>query len=54
MITLSKLRYRLFWPPGQLTRPRNRPTLRLAHPVAIQGWTDQIRRRVHKLKPLHE
>jgi len=30
-LTLSKLRQRLFWLPGQLTRPENRPTLRLAN-----------------------
>lgn len=51
-LTLSKLRYRLFWLPGELTRPQNRPTLRLAHSIAIQGWTDQILHRVGKLKPL--
>jgi hypothetical protein len=53
-LTLSKLRHRLFWLPGELTRPQNRPTLRLANSTAIQGWTDQILRRVHKLKPLDE
>ena len=30
-LTLSKLRHRLFWLPGELTRPQNRPTLRLVN-----------------------
>ena len=30
-LTLSKLRHRLFWLPGELTRPQNRPTLRPTH-----------------------
>jgi len=53
-LTLSKLRHRLFWLPGEFTRPQNRPTLRLANSTAIQGWTDQILHRIHKLKPLDE
>jgi hypothetical protein len=53
-LTLSKLRYRLFWLPGELTRPQNRPILRLANSSAIQGWTEQIPHRVHKLKPLND
>lgn len=51
-LTLSKLRYKLFWLPGQLTRPQNRPTLRLANLPASRGWADQIQRRIQKLKPL--
>jgi len=53
-LTLSKLRHRLFWLPGELTRPQNRPTLRLANLPTALGWTDQIRRRIQKLKPLDE
>jgi len=53
-LTLSKLRHRLFWLPGQLTRPRHRPTLRLANSPVLQGWTDQIRHRLDKLRPLGE
>jgi len=52
-LTLSKLRYKLFWLPGELTRPQNRPTLRLANSPAIKAWTEEILRRVHKLKPLN-
>ncbi len=36
-LTLGTLRYRLFWLPGELTRPQNRPTLRLANSPAIQS-----------------
>jgi hypothetical protein len=53
-LTLSKLRYKLFWLPGELTRPQNRPTLRLANSPAIKGWTEEILHRVHKLKPLDD
>jgi hypothetical protein len=51
-LTLSKLRHRLFWLPGELTRPQNRPTLRLPNRPGIQEWTELILHRVHKLKPL--
>jgi hypothetical protein len=51
-LTLSKLRHRLLWLPGELTRPQNRPTLRLANSPTIQAWTEKILHRVHKLKPL--
>jgi hypothetical protein len=53
-LTLGTLRYRLFWLPGELTRPQNRPTLRLANSPTIQSWTDQILHRVHRLKPLED
>jgi hypothetical protein len=51
-LTLSKLRHRLFWLPGELTRPQNRPTLRLPDRPAIQEWTTHILHHVHKLKPI--
>lgn len=51
-LTLSKLRHRLFWLPGELTRPQNRPTLRLPNRPAIQEWTAQILRQTRTLKPL--
>ena len=51
-LTLSKLRHRLFWLPGQLTRPQNRPTLRLVNSSLIATWIDKILHRVHRLKPL--
>jgi hypothetical protein len=52
-LTLSKLRYKLFWLPGELTRPQNRPTLRLANSPALKSWTEEILQRVHKLEPLN-
>jgi hypothetical protein len=51
-LTLGKLRHRLFWLPGELTRPQNRPTLRLANLPVIRNWAEKILHRVHKLKPL--
>jgi hypothetical protein len=53
-LNLSTLRYKLFWLPGELTRPQNRPTLRLADSPTIRSWTDKILRRVHRLKPLED
>src|SRR5260370_557314 len=51
-LTLSKLRSRLFWLPGELTRPQNRPTLRFANSPLIQKRVDEILHRIHRLKPL--
>ena len=51
-LTLSKLRHRLFWLPGELTRPQNRPVLRLPGRPAIQEWTAHILQKVQKVKPL--
>jgi hypothetical protein len=51
-LTLSKLRHRLFWLPGELTRPQNRPTLRLANSPSIEAATEKLLQRVQKLKPL--
>jgi hypothetical protein len=51
-LTLSKLRHQLFWLPGELTRPQNRPTLRLANSPIIEAETEKILRRVQRLKPL--
>jgi hypothetical protein len=53
-LTLSTLRYRLLWLPGELTRPQHHPTLRLAAAPAIQSWADQIQHRLHRLKPLED
>jgi len=51
-LTLKTLRYRLLWLPGELTRPQNRPTLRLADSPIVRGWAEGILRRIQKLKPL--
>src|SRR6266704_5276711 len=50
--TLSKLRHKLFWVPGELTRPQNLPTLRLVNSPLITVWAEKILHRVHRLKPL--
>ena len=51
-LTLSKLRHRLFWLPGELSRPENRPTLWLGNSIPIRMWTEKILSRAHKVKPL--
>jgi hypothetical protein len=51
-MTLSKLRHRLLWLPGELTRPQNRPTLRLAISPFTQKRADEILHRIHRLKPM--
>ena len=51
-LTLSKLRHRLFWLPGELSRPDNRPTLWLGNSASIRMWTEKILHRAHKLTPL--
>jgi len=53
-LTLTKLRYKLFWLPAELTRPQNRPTLRLEQIPAIQGLAEKILHQVYKQKPLAE
>lgn len=52
-LTLSKLRYKLFLLPGELTRPQNRPVLRLRQSSMLQTLADDILLRINKLKPLH-
>ena len=51
-LTLKTLRYRLFWLPGELTRPQNRPILRLVNSPVVRGWTEKILHRIQKQKPL--
>ena len=53
-LTLSKLRHKLFWLPGELTRPHNRPTLRLAEIPENKTLVEKILTAVHKQKPLTE
>ena len=53
-LTLSKLRHKLFWLPGELTRPQNRPTLRLAEIPGNKAMMEKILDQVHKQKPLDE
>jgi hypothetical protein len=51
-LTLRKLRHRLFWVPGELTRPHNRPTLRLVSSSFVATRAEKILDRIHRLKPL--
>ena len=53
-LTLSKLRHKLFWLPGELTRPQHRPTLRLAEIPENKTMMEKILNAVHKQKPLSE
>jgi hypothetical protein len=53
-LTLTKLRHKLFWLPAELTRPQNRPTLRLAQIPAVRDLTEKILDEVHRQKPLAE
>ena len=50
--TLCTLRHRLFWVPGELTRPQNRPTLRLVNSSLLAKWVEKILQGVHRIKPL--
>src|SRR6202165_5151577 len=51
-LTLQKLRYKLFLLPGELTRPQNRPVLRLRESPVLQDLANDILRKVHRLKPI--
>ena len=51
-LTLTKLRYKLFLLPGELTRPQNRPVLRLRESSMLQDLADRILTRIGRLKPL--
>ena len=51
-LTLSKLRHRLFWLPGELTRPQNRPTLRVVNSPLVAKRGEKILHRVHRLRSL--
>jgi hypothetical protein len=51
-LTLQKLRYKLFLLPGELTRPQNRPILRLRESPILRDLARNILKNVHRLKPL--
>ena len=51
-LTLGKLRYRLFLLPGELTRPQNRPILRLKESPMLSHLVDEILRKISGLDPL--
>jgi hypothetical protein len=52
-LTLGKLRYKLFLLPGELTRPQNRPVLRLRESPMLQDLVGDILSQTSRLKPLH-
>lgn len=49
-LTLQKLRYKLFLIPGELTRPQNRPVLRLRPSPMIENLAETILARTASLK----
>jgi hypothetical protein len=51
-LTLQKLRFKLFLLPGAMTRPQNRPVLRLKDSPFMQKTTHNILARINRLKPL--
>jgi len=51
-LTLQKLRYKLFLIPGELTRPQNRPVLRLRPSPLIESLAETLLARAASLKPL--
>ena len=51
-LTLQKLRYKLFLIPGELTRPQNRPVLRLRPSPKTETLAENTLTRVARLKPL--
>jgi hypothetical protein len=53
-LTLPQLRHKLFWLPAELTRPQNRPALRLAQIPAVRDLPEKILDQVHKQKPIAE
>ena len=51
-LTLPKLLYKLFMIPGELTRPKNRPVLRLRPSPMMESLAGEILAKVSKLRPL--
>ena len=51
-LTLAKLRYKLFLLPGELTRPQNRPVLRLSESPLLRDLATDILTKLHRLNPL--
>ena len=52
-LTLQKLRYKLFLLPGELTRPQNRPILRLRESPILRDLAHKTLGKTHRLKPLY-
>jgi len=51
-LTLTKLRYKLFLLPGELTRPPNRPVLRLRESLILRDLADDVLTKLGRVKPL--
>jgi hypothetical protein len=51
-LTLQRLRYKLFLIPGELTRPQNRPVLRLRPSPMLEDLSEKILARAARLRPL--
>ncbi len=51
-LTLQRLRYKLFLIPGELTRPQNRPVLRLRPSPSLEDLPGKILAKVATLRPL--
>ena len=51
-LTLTKLRYKLFLLPGELTRPQNRPVLRLTQSPTLRDLANDILAKLRRVKPL--
>lgn len=51
-LTLQKLRLKLFLLPGEITRPQNRPTLRLRNSDFIERTAEHILARIATVRPL--
>src|SRR3984893_18666774 len=51
-LTLGKLRYTLFFLPGECPRPQNRPVLRLKESLLLRKRDSDILSRIAKLEPL--
>jgi Transposase DDE domain group 1 len=52
-LTLPNLRYKIFLLPGELTRPRNRPVLRLRKSPILRDLAHKILDKTYRLKPLY-
>ena len=51
-LTLTKLRYKLFLLPGELTRPQNRPVLRLRESPTLRDLANDMLAKLRRVKPI--
>lgn len=50
-LTLTKLRYKLFLLPGELSRPQNRPALRLRESPTLRDLANDVLTKLGRAKP---